>query len=169
MIVNVSRAAFVHTAHCVVTMTLVLVAGGKSVSYETLRRCPIHFEVKSENKGLEGMLILNNLGADKKYLFGLCEGMWPTAVVKCVEKKACRPWVLFMRISRHIAMAFMSRIAGNHCEGGRRGRERGNGRIVIAEYTTDGGDECACVPAGVVLMSFLMNGSSQVQGGAVAA
>ena len=49
-------------------------AGGDAVTAKMLRHCPVHFEIKSDNKGLEGML-LHHTPSGKKYVFGMCEGM----------------------------------------------------------------------------------------------
>lgn len=44
-------------------------------SYELLDRCPVHFELKHQNKGFEGIHYYETEKGDK-YLFGLCEGMY---------------------------------------------------------------------------------------------
>lgn len=48
--------------------------GGRNVTYDHARKCPVHFEVQAENKGLEGMLLHYNRAKGIKVLFGLCEG-----------------------------------------------------------------------------------------------
>ncbi|KAF6251183.1 hypothetical protein COO60DRAFT_1562562 [Scenedesmus sp. NREL 46B-D3] len=82
------------------THELRLTADG--TQYETLRVCPVHYELKHENKGFEGVHFQQR--GEEGLLMGLCEG--------------------------------------NHCWGGKRGRDAGHGRIVVAVSNGKHGEEC---------------------------
>lgn len=70
--------------------------------YDTVQVCPVHFVLKHENKGFEGVHYQQRDGED--LLMGLCEG--------------------------------------NHCWGGERGKDAGNGRIVVSVSNGKSGKEC---------------------------
>eukprot|EP00882_Tetradesmus_deserticola_P005276 GHRQ01005554.1.p1 GENE.GHRQ01005554.1~~GHRQ01005554.1.p1 ORF type:complete len:373 (+),score=99.62 GHRQ01005554.1:470-1588(+) len=70
--------------------------------YETIQVCPVHFELRHENKGFEGLHFQQR--GEEGLLMGLCEG--------------------------------------NHCWGGKRGRDAGHGRIVVSVNNGKSGKEC---------------------------
>ncbi|RMZ52055.1 hypothetical protein APUTEX25_001249 [Auxenochlorella protothecoides] len=113
--------------------------------YERLSKCVVDFELTHENKGFEGMAYVKN---SKGEIWAATEQHTAVPISGCRLALLAARWSSMPQASHISAMllehvlpvagAFLLGLCeGNFCEGGRRGRKSGNGRIIILQLDTD--------------------------------
>lgn len=119
--------------------------------YERLSKCVVDFELTHENKGFEGMAYVKN---SKGEIWAATEQHTAVPISGCRLALLAARWSSMPQASHISAMllehvlpvagAFLLGLCeGNFCEGGRRGRKSGNGRIIILQLDTDD-NGCRC-------------------------